>query len=318
MVYHDDHAISSGIWRRKGLPAQPGRDGRMRRMAGCLSFFRPGRLFASAAVALLLLMHGSLLRAQGAEGPQDGPLLHDSDTSRVHLLGNDAIIRMSKAGLDDKILIQTIQTQPGHYDTNPDDLIALKNAGVSQPVIAAMQARSAGLSVHAADEPGPTPLAPGIDEIGVYYKDKDRQWVPLKTERVETKSGGWLKSTLTHDIVSKDLNGHLDGPKSPLNLRGGVQILIYAPPGTQAEEYELIRFREHSTSREFRVMTGGVFHSRSGSDRDEIEFDPKKIGPQMYVFTMPEDIEAGQYGVLPPTSTKLNQTGKIFTFAIGR
>jgi hypothetical protein len=126
---------------------------------------------------------------------------------------------------------------------------------------------------------------------------------------------------VTHDIVSKDLNGHLDGPKSTLGLRGGVQILIYAPAGTQAEEYELIRFREHPDSREFRVMTGGVFHSRSGSDRDEIEFKPQKIAPQMYMFTVPEDIEAGQYGVLPPGSSNvqgLNQTGKMFTFAVGR
>ena len=282
--------------------------------------------FALGAVVWMGLLFTGRVAAQNQlllASSQEGPLQQDTDATRVHQLDNDAIIRMSKAGLDDKILIQTIRTQPGHYEATPDDLIALKQAGVSQAVIAAMEARSAGLSAHtdSKDEIAPSPLAPGIDEIGVYYKDPDGQWVPLKTERVEFKSGGWVKSTLTNNIVKKDMNGHLDGAKSPLALPGGVDILIYAPAGTQAEEYDLIRFREHSDSREFRAMTGGVFHSHTGTDRDDIEFNPKKIAPQMYVFTMPADIESGQYGVLPPGSSNtrgLSGTGKIFTFAIAR
>jgi hypothetical protein len=227
---------------------------------------------------------------------------------------------MSKAGLDDSVIIQTIQTQPGHYDTSPDTLIALKNAGVSQQVIAAMQARTAGLVFHAKDKIDPAPLSAGVDEIGVYYQDrKTGEWLPLKTERVQFKSGGWAKSTFTHDIIKQDMNGIVDTPKSPLALPTGVNILIYAPVGTQAEEYDFLRFREHSSNREFRVKTGGVFHSESGSQRDEIEFHPHKIAPQMYMFTVPVDIEKGEYGVLPPGSSNvpgISNAGKIFTFSI--
>jgi hypothetical protein len=228
---------------------------------------------------------------------------------------------MAKAGLDDTVILQTIQTQPGRYETSPDDLIALKGAGVSQRVIAAMQARSAGLSARhaAAGTADPAPLATGIDEIGVYYKDTDSQWVPLKTERVQFKSGGWLKSTATYNIVKQDQNGFVDEPRSSLSLHTGVDILIYAPAGTQAEEYDFVRFREHPHNREFRVKTGGVFHSETGSQRDEIEFHPHKIAPQMYVFTVPMDIEKGEYGVLPPGSSNtpgVANAGKIFTFSI--
>ena len=158
-----------------------------------------------------------------------------------------------------------------------------------------------------------------MDEIGVYYKDKDESWIPLKTELVQYKSGGWLKSAATHDIVKQDLNGHVNGPKSPLALDTGVQILIYTPPGTQPEEYEFVRFREHASGREFRVKTGGVFHSETGSNRDEIEFHSQKIGKQLYAFTVPKDIEKGEYGVLPPGSSNtpgLATAGKIFTFSI--
>jgi hypothetical protein len=258
--------------------------------------------------------------AAQSTAPDDGPLQPSNDAPRPHVIDNDAIIKMSKAGLDDAVIIQTIQTQPGHYDTSPDNLIALKGAGVSQQIIAAMQARSAGLAFHASEKISPAPLSAGVDEIGVYYQDKKTgEWLPLRTERVQFKSGGWVKSTFTHNIVKQDMNGLVDDAKSPLALPTGVNILIYTPVGTQAEEYDFLRFREHSNNREFRVKTGGVFHSESGSQRDEIEFHPHKIAPQMYMFTVPIDIEKGEYGVLPPGSSNvpgISNAGKIFTFSI--
>ncbi len=291
---------------------------RARRILAC-SFLAHGFLAGT-------LLAGSLVVGLAPAGAQtgtatEGPLQNNPDTSRPHALTNDTVVRMSKAGLDDSVIIGTIQTRPGAFDTSPDDLISLKNAGVSQTVIAAMQARSAGLAFHA---PGSSkiesaPLSAGIDEIGVYYKSKDGEWIPLKTERVQFKSSGWLKNAATDGLVKQDMNGHLDGPKSALILPTGVQILIYTPAGTQAEEYDLLRFDQHSGSRDFRVKTGGLFHSETGSQRNDILFDPKKVGKDMYVFTVPVDIEKGEYGVLPPGSSNvpgLSNAGKIFTFSI--
>jgi len=295
----------------------------MWRMALRHSRLRSGPLGSMTVLGTLLfaaLFFGCASALAQNTSPDDGPIQPSTEVAKAHFIDNDAIMKMSKAGLNDSVIIQTIQTQPGHYETSPDNLIALKNAGVSEQVISAMQARSAGLAFHAKDKIEPPPLSAGVDEIGVYYQDKRTgEWLPLKTERVQFKSGGWLKSTVTHDIIKQDMNGHIDDPKSPLALPTGVNILIYAPPGTQAEEYDFLRFREHSNGREFRVKTGGVFHSESGSQRDEIEFHPHKIAPQMYEFTVPVDIEKGEYGVLPPGSSNvpgLSNAGKIFTFSI--
>ncbi len=112
------------------------------------------------------------------------------------------------------------------------------------------------------------------------------------------------------------MNGHVEGAKSPLGLPTGVEILIYSQVGNEGGDYELIRFREHSDNREFRTLTGGVFHSQSGADRDEIEFAPKKIAPQLYTFTIPQDIEKGEYGVLPPATAGVEGSTKIYTFSI--
>ena len=280
----------------------------------------------------LAAMTTPALYAQAAP-TQDGPNpTGGPDIVRVHLIGNNDIIRMKNAGLADDVLLQTIQLQPGRYDTAPNDLIALKQAGVSDRVISAMQAHGTGLTQR--ESPGgatptllrvphrpidPPPLAPGIDEIGVYYKDANGGWQLLETERVQYRSSNRLKTALTDGILREDMNGWLDTPQSPLVLKTGVELLIYAPFGTQGDEYDFLRLNEHKNARDFRVRTGGVFHSETGAGRNELEFKTKKISSQMYTFTVPKDIEKGEYGVLPPGSANqrgMGYVGKIFTFSI--
>jgi hypothetical protein len=67
-------------------------------------------------------------------------------------LTNDSIIKMVKAGLGDDVVLSTIKAQPAQYSTDPEGLIALKGAGVSDKVIAAMVDRMAasGGAPHAA------------------------------------------------------------------------------------------------------------------------------------------------------------------------
>jgi hypothetical protein len=285
---------------------------------------------ASSLFSLSLLFFGlaAPLRAQ-APSDQDGPLQTDHDVQHAHLVDDNTIVRMHTAGIGDDLLIQTIQLQPGHYNTSPDDLIALKAAGLSDRVISAMQAHGSGLTIRTAAAPAvphPTAAALGLDEIGVYYTvpagthgSQTDEWVELHTERVVFKSAGAIKNILSDGMLKKDMNGHLDGAQSELALPTGVELLIYAPAGTDASEYDLLRFELHKDSREFRTLTAGVFHSESGAARDEIEFHPYKIGPQLYTFTIPTDIEKGEYGVLPPGSANIQGiagTGKIFTFSI--
>jgi hypothetical protein len=254
----------------------------------------------------------------------DGPTPVTPDVTRVHLIDNATILRMKNAGIGDDVLIQTVQLQPGHYDTSPDDLIALKQAGLSDRVISAMQAHGTGLTVRGSNPSArtvvaPTPLALGVDEIGVYYKAKTGEWIELHTERVVFKSAGAVKNILSDGLLKKDMNGHLDGGQSPLVLDTGVEILIYAPAGTDANEYDFLRFEPHKDSREFRTLTAGVFNSQTGAARDEIEFQPKKLAAQLYTFTIPVDIQKGEYGVLPPGAANIQGiagTGKIFTFSI--
>jgi hypothetical protein len=84
-------------------------------------------------------------------------------------LNNDSVIKLVKAGLSEDLIVSTINAQAGTYDTSTDGLIALKAAGVSDKVVAAIVTK-ANATAAAATAPIPTlpPMpaqAPAADPI---------------------------------------------------------------------------------------------------------------------------------------------------------
>lgn len=266
------------------------------------------RCFAPVAFVLALILIPVSAHAQApalAEGPLAAP------TTAPKVMTNDSVIRMVKAGLSDDLIAQTISTQPGKYATDADALVALKQAGVSDRVITAMVNKSR-IRLTGAD---PVVLS-DVNEIGVYYKDRNGKWQPIEPEIVHIKSGGFLKSTVTNGIIKEDKNGHINGRESKLLLPRPIEFLIYTPDGVDISEYDLLRFRLNSNSREFRVLTGGVIHSSGGADRDEVKFTPVKTAPHTYQFTLGPETPGAEYGILPPGTGNVTNGGKIYTFAI--
>jgi hypothetical protein len=239
-----------------------------------------------SVVCLLCLLSPTLLRAQDPVegGDVAGPLpaMHKAPSSMT----NDSVIRMVKAGLSDDLIVQTITSQPGHYSTDADSLITLKQAGVSDRVISVM------MNVRLTGDEPPVVLS-DVNEIGVYYKDRNGKWQPIEPEIVHVKSGGFIKSTVTDGIIKPDRNGHIDGRESKLLLPRPIEFLIYTPDGVDVTEYDLLRFRLNSNSREFRAWTGGVIHSSGGAQRDEVPFKPVKTAPHTYQFTSTESCRRG-------------------------
>ena len=233
-------------------------------------------------------------------------------------MSNDTVLRMHAAGLADDLILQTIAAQPGSYSTGADALIALKQAGLSDAVLSAMANKTRRRLVEAPPPPPPPSeiaLSP-VNEIGVYYKNKDGRWTYIDPEIIHIQGGGFVKSTLTNGIIKPDKNGSVAGRESKLLLPRPIEFLIYAPEGVAASEYELLRFRLNSKNREFRVLTGGVIHSHGGAERDDVAFTPVKIAPRTWTFTVGRETSGAEYGILPPGTGNVTNGGKIFTFAI--
>ena len=66
------------------------------------------------------------------------PSASSNQQSETKVLSLDDVVRMSKAGLSDDIIVQQIRKRPQPFDLTPDQLIELKSAHVSDSVIRAM------------------------------------------------------------------------------------------------------------------------------------------------------------------------------------
>jgi hypothetical protein len=238
-------------------------------------------------------------------------------------MNNDAVIKLLKAGLSEDVVVATINSSTGSYDTSVDGLIALKSGGATDKVVGAIVAKASGISPIAPSPAASTvsgsALPPGIDEVGVYFKDKTGAWVALLPEIVNFKSGGFLKTLATDGLVKGDMNGHVPGGHAKTSLTFPVVLAVYAPEGTAVTEYQLLRFRTHDTSREFRSVTGGVVHSSGGATRDSVEFASQKLAPRLYQITLDSKMGKGEFGLLPPgsyTSSNMASGGKIYSVSI--
>ena len=240
-------------------------------------------------------------------------------------LNNDSIMRMVSAQLSDDVIVTTINASPGAYDTSPDSLIALKQAGVSDKVIAAIAAKSAPASTDSAAASAPdasapsAPLPSGVDNIGAYYKDSGGNWQPLPSEVVIFQSGGLIKHFASAGLMKQDLNGLVGGMRSRLAVSTPLTLILHVPEGRAASDYELIRLHVAGNNRQFQSVAGGL-NQTSGSIRDEVDFTSTKIGPSAYQVVLGNDLGEGEFGFLEPqdmaTSKTRASSGKIFTFAI--
>jgi curli biogenesis system outer membrane secretion channel CsgG len=84
-------------------------------------------------------------------------------------LTNDDIIKMTKAGLDEDVIVGTMQSNANAFDLSPDGLISLKKGGVSSKVLHVMQ------SLAKADkDSGPALASAPAAKAGSNKKDKDK------------------------------------------------------------------------------------------------------------------------------------------------
>lgn len=161
------------------------------------------------------------------EGPQSPGLAPRPVSDEPAAMTNATILRMHAAGLSDEVIVDAIATQPGHFTTDAETLISLKQAGLTSPVLSAMinKARRP-LNRVPLTTAAPAVILSPVNEIGVYYKDARGQWTPMESEIVHIKSGGFIKSTLTHNIIKEDRNGVVSGRESKLLLPRPIEFLI--------------------------------------------------------------------------------------------
>jgi hypothetical protein len=255
-------------------------------------------------------------------------------------LTNESVIKLLKAGLSEELVLTTVNSSPGNYDTSVNGLIALKKAGAGDKLISAIILKTSGAASAAAASSAPAqPTAPGtadapaaitlasgtlpagVDTVGVYFLEKaGNHWQEVPAEVVNFKKEGSLKHLASAGVLKGEMTGLVGGNRSPLMMKLPAKFILYVPEGRAPGEYQLIHLHSNADSREFRAANGGIVKDAGGALRDVLDYTPKKIAPRVYLIEMPEDFERGEYGFLPPSETSIGDNiptaTKLYSFSL--
>lgn len=227
-------------------------------------------------------------------------------------LNNEGIIKLVKAGMSEELIVNVIRQQPGIYALGATELVALKEAGVSEKLIAAML------------DKGKTPVAtaPSVEGAkksstipgpGLFYK-KGAEYFELIQEEVEWKTSGAMRNIASAGIVKKDLNGTITGASSRNFLQNPMEIVIAPPSGLTINSYVLLPMKATKTDRAFNV---GPVNKKSGLAKGAIAFGVEKVGDGQFRIVLPTPLGPGEYGILAVSpSDAASSAGKMYTFRI--
>jgi hypothetical protein len=233
-------------------------------------------------------------------------------------MNNEGIVKLVKSGMTEELIITVIQQQPGTYIFGAMDLVALKEASVSEKIIAAMLAKSNGDPAPGAPAGTVRAVSGGgqrstISTPGIYYK-KGNEYFELLTEDVEWKTSGGMKNIVSAGIMKKDLNGALAGPSSRNFLQHPMEIVLYPPSGTTVSMYLLLPLKPNKGLREFNV---GPVNQKSGVAKGAIPFGVEKVGENLFRLVLQTALSPGEYGFLTALPAEAGtQTSKMHTFRV--
>jgi len=256
-------------------------------------------------------------------------------------LTNATVVSLVQAGLGNEAVIAKIKASEGKYDLGTSDLIALKSAGVSGDVIAAMIGTTARADAPAAlSLTDINPMTP--HPSGLYVIDTAANRVNRIDPTVsnQAKTGGIFGYALTMGIASMSVKVAINGESARVAAPSAMPSFYFffdaSNPSTanlasnwsagsaqtvsSPSEFTLIRLMEKNGRREARVGSMNIGGAKTGvMDHDRIPFDYQMVRDGVYKVTVKEALKPGQYGfiyALTGGGTGGAMSARIFDFSV--
>ena len=244
----------------------------------------------------------------------------DSLKQRTGQLAVEDIVALVEAGLGEDVVIEKLRQNATPFDLSIDQLLALKQAGVSSEVIKTMMNPAAGAGTTVA---GPAAVAKDPNwpaeipnELGLYTKVEGKV-SHLEPEVVTWKVRGKLMGVVTRGLAGGHQNGVVRGRNSRYQVSMPLELFIVVPEGTSANEYQCVSMRQKERQREFRIMTAGIVKAGT-ADKNFVFFNAEKVASRLYRIELTQ-LEPGEYGFVPPgqaSQSSKGSVGKIYSFGV--
>ena len=253
-------------------------------------------------------------------------------------LTNDTVVALTAAGLGDEAIIAKIKSSEVEFDLSTDQMIALRQKGVSGPVIAAMLTASSGgggTMAGAMSMDSPDPMRP--HPAGVYLLSGARMSRIDATVSNQAKTGGLIGSMLTGGIASASIKASIGNETARVITSPGMPTFYFffdeangqaagafasgvSAVATSPNEFTLIKLAKKKGRREARVGSMNIAGAKTGvMDKDRIAFSYGMVRPGVYKVTPEASLSPGEYGFIYAIAgggAGGAMTARIFDFSV--
>ena len=217
---------------------------------------------------------------------------------RAKPLTNEDVIKMVKSGMDEEVVKTIVQRAPAaNFDTSPNALILLKNAGVPAKVMSAMVTGPAPTSIAAPLAAGP--ISDKVEEPeyadSAFLLDSNGSLKPLE------------RQTPNQHTTSREISLVVNGAKSPMRVLADQKPEFVIRLGTgDVDPSTLIEFFSLTTNkdnRELKVVKIGITGRRTkGANEKSVLFSIVKYGKYSFKITPNGSLAPGEYVISTTTS----------------
>lgn len=245
--------------------------------------------------------------------------LHTAFAQDTEVLTNNTIIKMVKAKLGEDVIINKIKNSKTNFDLSTDGLIMLKEAGISDTIISAMQNPQAG---QPPAQPSKEMTAVSSAEMLINQSGKlvEMEYVAGFTKILGSSMWAVPFSTPKVRFVIMASGEHA---AFRINEKNPVFYTKLHPSDIGLVKFDTDTYNKKPVRYVLRVgemwQTSG---QAAGPAQSNIDFDFKKESNRLYKITMKAPLENGEYGII---ASKGDNTGnpwnpsasyKIFDFAV--
>ena len=233
--------------------------------------------------------------------------------SGQHALGNEDVAKMVKAGLSRQTIISTIKANPASFSLTQEAVNELKNAGVSEDIIAAMFVVSSTSSKAEIDSNLPK-------EIGIFLQ-RDDQFAQIDGRTITKYRGGFLKSLATVGFAASKTKAEIPGRNAPTRLKTSSPVFyIHLDRRQDIYAFSLVELDQKEKARQIEVAstsnTSGVTYGVPDKYRREIVLEKVALG--YYKVSPKEELEPGEYGFFLFPGGANTAVAKIWDFGIDK
>jgi hypothetical protein len=229
----------------------------------------------------------------------------------------DQVVGLSSAGIGDDAIIAKIRSSGSRFDLTTDQMISLKQRGVSGPVLATMLGAGSSGGVSMSPE-SPDPMAP--HPTGVYLLRAPTAMAKLDpTVSSQARTGSMLGYAFSYGLAPIHMKTSIQNASAHLKTIDKLPVFYFffddSNPNsgsgqaswlagsvmnvTSPTEFALVHFQLKGDHREANVGSISVTGAKMGvMDKDRIQFTYNQVRPGVYRVTPATSLAPGEYGFL--------------------